>query len=137
MSYSTDREGRKIEILEAAKKLFGQFGLKKTSLDEIARSIGLGRTSLYHYFKNKEDLFSAVIRYETGIIIDKLEETISKHDLPDEKIKAYFLFKMYYINKYVNIIRITKSEVNEIFPYIEIERALFVEAEKKNCYLDT
>lgn len=44
-------------ILDAARVLFFQYGFKKTSIDEIAEAAGIGKGTVYNYFKNKEDLF--------------------------------------------------------------------------------
>ncbi len=52
---------RRLEILEVASRLFKTFGYKKTTLDDVAKEVGLGKTALYHYFQSKEDIFRAVI----------------------------------------------------------------------------
>lgn len=56
-----DTEGtsapRRAAILEAAKGVFLRYGLKKTSMDDLARAAGLSRQSLYLHFATKEALF--------------------------------------------------------------------------------
>jgi AcrR family transcriptional regulator len=54
---STSRRG---PILEAAKGVFLRYGLKKTSMDDLARAAGLSRQGLYLHFQTKEELFRAV-----------------------------------------------------------------------------
>lgn len=54
-------------ILEGAIKLFKQYGIRSISMDEIARSIGISKKTLYQYVENKEDLIEKVISY----VIDK------------------------------------------------------------------
>jgi AcrR family transcriptional regulator len=56
------REGRQSNIIAAGKKLFLQYGIKKTSLEDVAELAGIGKATLYHYFKGKEALFEAVIQ---------------------------------------------------------------------------
>jgi AcrR family transcriptional regulator len=47
-------------ILEAGLIQFAQFGLRKTSMQEIAERAGISRASLYSYFKNKDEIFRCV-----------------------------------------------------------------------------
>ncbi len=56
-----DKLDRREEIVLAARELFVNYGFKKTTLDDVARAVRLGKSALYHYFQNKEDLFKAVI----------------------------------------------------------------------------
>lgn len=44
-------------ILDAAFTLFGRYGFKRTSMEDIASEAGLSRTALYLQFRNKEDIF--------------------------------------------------------------------------------
>ncbi len=131
MTNSTDKEQRRMEILKVATKLFSRFGLKKTSLEDIAKSLNLVKTSIYYYFKSKAELFSAVISHESNILLKKIEEEISKYDSPKDKLKAYYITRMDYINKLVNLNKITKKAAKEILPLAEKERITFIEAEKK------
>lgn len=48
------------QILDAAKARFERFGVKKTTMDEIAKDIGISKTTVYEHFKSKEDLFVSV-----------------------------------------------------------------------------
>ncbi len=47
---------RKIQIIKAAAKRFARHGLNKTTLDEVARDIRIGKATIYHYFTSKDDL---------------------------------------------------------------------------------
>ena len=47
-------------ILNAAHDQFSQYGLRKTSMDDIARSLDISRASLYSYFENKDEIFRCV-----------------------------------------------------------------------------
>ena len=52
---------RKNEIISAAKKLFALKGYSPTSMDDIARDVGITKASLYYFFKGKEEIFAAII----------------------------------------------------------------------------
>ena len=47
-------------ILTAAHTQFRQYGYRKTSMEDIARELGISRASLYSYFENKDEIFRCV-----------------------------------------------------------------------------
>jgi AcrR family transcriptional regulator len=49
-------------ILERASKIFLKFGFKKTTMDEIASLLHKSKTSLYYYFKGKEEIFKSIVK---------------------------------------------------------------------------
>src|SRR5438067_178491 len=48
-------------LLRAARKLFGKKGYASTSVDEVVRAAGVTKGALYHHFRDKDDLFRAVV----------------------------------------------------------------------------
>jgi AcrR family transcriptional regulator len=60
---TTDRT-RQERVLAVALEVFGRYGFRKTSMDEVARSAGISRQGLYLYFASKEALFRAAVRQE-------------------------------------------------------------------------
>ncbi len=66
---SVDTGGREM-ILETSAKLFGQQGYRGVSIRDIAQACGLTNAALYYHFKNKEDLFLAMLRrdYEKTMV---------------------------------------------------------------------
>lgn len=66
-------DGQKVEsreaILDAAFGRFARYGYRRTSLGDIADDAGLSRPALYHYFRNKEDVFRALSqRINAGVV---------------------------------------------------------------------
>lgn len=49
------------EILQAVLRLYRQFGPDKVSMDDIAKATGRSRTSIYYYFKNRDEIFRAAV----------------------------------------------------------------------------
>src|SRR2546423_12484721 len=56
-------EHRPQQIIEAALETFGECGLAKARLDDIAKRAGLSKGTIYLYFPNKEELFREVVRH--------------------------------------------------------------------------
>jgi len=60
------------EILDAAAALFRAQGYLETSLGDIAGYVGVGRTTLYEYFTDKEDLLASLVEDRIPSVIDDL-----------------------------------------------------------------
>src|SRR5690348_11626096 len=50
-------DGKREAILAAALELFGRYGYRRTSIDDIARQAGIAKGTVYLYVENKEALF--------------------------------------------------------------------------------
>ncbi|MFQ5342245.1 MAG: TetR/AcrR family transcriptional regulator [Anaerolineae bacterium] len=55
---------KKIKILAAAKELFGRFGFKKTTVDEIATGAGVSKRTIYEVFSSKEQILADLVVHE-------------------------------------------------------------------------
>lgn len=56
-------------ILTAARELFDVNGIDKTTMDDIARHADYSKSTIYVYFKSKEDIFNSIV----GEYLDELE----------------------------------------------------------------
>lgn len=98
------------EILTEAQKLFQQFGLKKTTMDEIAAACGKAKSTLYHYFTSKEEVFDAVIELETMNLRRIVKLAVDKECTLADKICAYFIaFHRESVHK-ANLYRIVREQ---------------------------
>ena len=64
----------KEELLEVAIDLFSEKGYVGTSIRDIAQAVGRSVSNVYHHFKNKEDLWLAILEYSVQGLPDKLRE---------------------------------------------------------------
>jgi AcrR family transcriptional regulator len=86
------REEKKMEILQAAGKVFFLNGFEKTKIEEIARKAGIGKGTVYEYFESKQQLFEELIAYNRRLIISNLQKTLAEGDSIREKLKAFAAF---------------------------------------------
>lgn len=85
---------RKEEIIRAAAKRFGRHGLGKTTLEEIARDVRIGKPTIYHYFKSKDELFYSSITFQSSQFIEDIKAIFNNQDLPiGARLLEYFAFK--------------------------------------------
>ncbi len=82
MSISKTRQ----KLVDVARQLFAKNGIEKTSMNDIAMMSGKGRRTLYTYFKNKDEVYYAVIESELERLSDKLDEVAAKKTTPQDKI---------------------------------------------------
>ncbi len=88
------RNKSEIQIIEAAAVTFNRYGFKKTTMDDIAYTAGKGKSSLYYYFKNKEDVFEAVAEYEAESLKNEIEKELEKIDKAVDKLRSYVRLRM-------------------------------------------
>jgi len=55
---------KKTEILDIAKVHFSKKGYEKTSLDDVAKDLGITKPALYYHFKNKNTIYNEIFKRE-------------------------------------------------------------------------
>ena len=98
-------------ILKIAREIFSKYGYKKTTLDDIANAVRKGKSSLYYYFKSKEDLFQAVIMKEVDILAHELEIVINRNTDPVDKLRDYILTKLTTFRSLANFYHAIENDV--------------------------
>lgn len=73
---------RRTEILDAAQNLFNEKGFEKTTIQEIADYIGIGKGSVYLDFKNKDDIYVAIAERYAISHIENLKHQINNAKAP-------------------------------------------------------
>ncbi len=75
------------KLIEVARQLFAHKGVENTTMNDIAAASDKGRRTIYTYFKNKREIYNAVIERESDNIVEKLRE-VQVSNLPlEEKLK--------------------------------------------------
>jgi len=76
-------------LVDVARQLFAKSGKNNVTMNDIATASQKGRRTLYTYFKNKNDIYLAVIEREMNLLLEKLEAVIIKDAPPDEMLVDY------------------------------------------------
>ncbi|MBC7660063.1 MAG: TetR/AcrR family transcriptional regulator [Chitinophagaceae bacterium] len=82
-------EDKDQRILEAAKTLFGRYGMKKTSIEEIAQAAGLGKGTVYLYFKSKDEIFSVLASQFATEFETALDHALKDPRTPTDRLRAF------------------------------------------------
>lgn len=112
----TKREILKQKIGLAAMQCFQKYGLEKTTLDDIAKVVGLNKASLYYYYKNKEDIFVETAIAEGEKYISTLQEKTKKKKGIENKVWYYLNDRfLYYINV-MDFGKVSPNTLNNVLP---------------------
>lgn len=88
----TEREKEIIrnDLIAKGRELFGSYGLKKTSIEDLTKAVGIAQGSFYTFFSSKEELYLEVMDREGEAIKQKLLKEDDIKELTREKIKSFF-----------------------------------------------
>ncbi|MEM8840945.1 MAG: helix-turn-helix domain-containing protein [Pseudomonadota bacterium] len=81
---------REIHIIEAAFSLFLRYGVKRTSMNDIAQEAGIARQTLYNAFSNKDAILRATIRLFTERAMAEVETGLRSSDTLAGKLDIVF-----------------------------------------------
>lgn len=124
-------EIKKEQIIEAAEELIAYYGYDKTTLDDIAKQVGVKKNSIYYYFESKEDLLNTIITryFDDKVKSFKAQSLGAENTL--EKLKLFisiFLSQNYNEKKTYNITPSAFLEISKVITNSFIQ--FITEAEK-------
>jgi len=110
-------------ILKEAASLIGRKGYKSTSFQEIADRVGIHKSTLFHYFDNKEQLLRLILERSIEAALGKLEEVVTDEGCaPAEKLArairnhlSLLVDYMDNVNAYLNEFRNLSEENQAIY----------------------
>lgn len=108
------KESNRESILKIAQEIFSKYGYRKTTLDDIANAVRKGKSSLYYYFKSKEDLFQAVIMKEVEVLAKELDKVVNRNTDPVDKLRDYLLTKINTFRNLANFYNALENDVTAI-----------------------
>jgi AcrR family transcriptional regulator len=77
-------------VMEAAFAVFLQFGVRRASMQDIADRAGMSRAALYLHYRNKSDIFGALVAAYLDAAADAVEAALAAHDDPADALIAAF-----------------------------------------------
>ncbi len=97
MSRSSLHDSRRLirqKIILAASEVFGRYGYRKTTVEDIAAQLHMVKSSLYYYFRGKEEIFHAVVDCEAKKARRHLSAILEQNDDPRTRLRKYILTRM-------------------------------------------
>lgn len=130
---------KKFQLIKAASKRFSKLGYYKTTLEEVARDIRIGKATIYHYFNSKDELYFAVLEWEANDIIERIKSIFNDESIEiSERFVNYFELKETILkeNKIITNLLFKRivSELNESESSV-IDKFLSDEIEVVNLFI--
>ena len=117
------------QLVQSARLVFARYGFKKTALDDIAREARKGKSTIYYYFKSKDDIFKAVIDAEAEIRSKSIEDQISAIEDPQQKLKTYIYVRMLSLKNVGNYYEAIKNDLLDNLYFVNSLRTKHFDAE--------
>lgn len=112
----------KNQIIRQSRELFERFGYQKTTLTDIAKSIGKVKSAVYYYFSGKEEIFAELVRSEAKDFLQKLIQEVDKSDNPKEQLRIYIDARVNLMEDVARRYSFLKSEFFELMPLVDENR---------------
>ena len=90
-------------IIETAADLFGEFGYNDVRMEDIATRAGVAKGTLYLYFKDKDDLFLALILDRMTRLFEQAQARALRARQPEEKLLVVVQEVFDYFRSYPHI----------------------------------
>lgn len=89
-------------ILVAAKQLFGHYGYRRTSIDDIAQEARIAKGTVYLYFKSKEEIFRALCQQLLDTVLAAAEEVYHTSAPIEKQLRQILAAKFDYLFELVH-----------------------------------
>ncbi len=90
------------KLIEVARQLFAHKGIENTTMSDIANASDKGRRTIYTYFKNKREIYNAVIERESGHLVERLRGIVDSPDSATEKLMRFIDVRLQIVRETVN-----------------------------------
>lgn len=121
-------------LLDVARQLFMSNGVERTTMNDIATASDKGRRTIYTYFKNKKEIYDAVIERDAERIVERLREIVESDLGAEEKLRSYIAARFAIEDETLS----STSATSQIISYITLDykrleriRRLAVEKERE------
>lgn len=118
----------KTTILSKSRELFEQYGYQKTTLTDIAKSVGKVKTAIYYYFSGKDEIFAELVQTEAEAFNKKLFSKVETANNSIDKLEMYVTTRMELMQQLSERYNFLKLDFFELMPIVEENRS---ESDKK------
>ena len=81
--------------------MFAHKGVENTTMNDIASASEKGRRTIYTYFKSKRDIYNAVVKNESELIVERLSVIPAQDVSPEEKLMNFIFVRFEAIKELV------------------------------------
>lgn len=107
-------------ILAAAIEQFETFGLRRSTVEDVARRSGLSRMTVYRRFRSKQALLSAVMIHEVRRGLSRIESAVSPLGTFEERLVEGFVVALKLGREHTLLQRLLRHEPDAVLPYVTV-----------------
>jgi AcrR family transcriptional regulator len=130
------RDTTRHTILSVARNVFASQGADNTTMDDVAKASGLGRRTIYTYFKTREELYKEVIEREIDVILKQLNRVAGMKISPEKKIVRFMVNHMKTIEILIRKDHLLRIEFLKGSEKVENFRKV-IDLHEKECFATT
>lgn len=122
-------------ILDAALGQFEDFGLRRSTMEDIARRCGMSRITIYRRFPKKENLVQAVVLRELQSFLNRLEQVCRETPAQlsaEDKMAERIAFSLQYLGNHPLLRRLLRTEPESILPSLTVDGAPVVDMAREH-----
>ncbi len=113
---NTRAAAQRQRVLRASVEIFSRRGYRATSMNEIAADVGLSKPTLYHYFRNKEELLVLIYQDVLDDSLRMAHETVLTAATPLDAVRALLVSRVVYTCENQDLLKICFEEEDELGP---------------------
>ncbi len=103
------------KILDEARRQLARFGIRKTSLADITRPLGVSKTAVYHHFPGgKREIIEAVLEREEAVVLERMREAVAAEDDPRRQLRSLALAKLRHLQELKEMLNISRPVGDEL-----------------------
>lgn len=115
-------------IIEAAVEQISDFGVRRFTVDELAKRVGLSRVTIYRHFSSKDKVLDAVVFYELRKFMDEIERVVDEYDSLEEKAVEGFVYALSSLRTHTLLQRLLRTEPELFLPLLTTQGTPIIEA---------
>lgn len=120
-TYSADTRER---ILDGALRLAAITGLRKFSMEEIARQAKIGRATLYLYFKGRDALISALVQSELARYFADIQQVVDQYEESEDQLVHGFAQAYRLLRRHPALTAVLRVNPEILLPYLIAEDSM-------------
>lgn len=110
-----------VRILDAAYDRMLQFGLRRTTVEDVARAAGIARITIYRRFANREELVRAVVLREASRVFGQVDAAVEGLESVDDQLVEGFAALLRAVRTHPLVIRLLATEIDLLLPVVTVE----------------
>jgi AcrR family transcriptional regulator len=118
-------------ILAAAMQQVEDFGVRRFTMDDVARGVGLSRVTIYRHFPKKDRLIEAMVLRELHKFLREVRVAIEPCKTLEERLVEGFVFALTFLREHRLLNRLLRTEPELLLPILTVNAAPILTAARE------